>query len=224
MQRVATGPTHKQVAGAAVVAGLIPAAATGLRGMPGVNPSHRTAALLSLVRDKALQLGERPAVDAAAGRGLAPDLRARTNVPQVLQHNCCAGQRGLHDLLRENVVTIAPEAGLFAPQPPQVSLGRLRAPLLQGPLQLEVPAFACFPGPLAQKAVVRRDGGAGQAQVYPHHRIGRLNHRLRQRDDDVQPPLPFALEQVGGVYLPAHVLLFGYAMDIPEFVYAAGNV
>src|SRR4051794_29902349 len=49
MQRVATHPTHKQIAGTAVVASGMPTPAARLGGMSRINRDHHTAPFLGLV-------------------------------------------------------------------------------------------------------------------------------------------------------------------------------
>src|SRR5215212_1453588 len=67
MQLEATGTTDKTATGSAVVAGGMPTAATGLRGMSRVNRNHRTTPSLGFVRDKGFELGKRPAMNTALG-------------------------------------------------------------------------------------------------------------------------------------------------------------
>ena len=58
MQRVATHPTHKQIAGAAVVAGTMPTPAARLGGMSRIDRDHRTTPFLGLVLDFGFERGK----------------------------------------------------------------------------------------------------------------------------------------------------------------------
>ncbi len=151
MQFISTGTTHKTATGTAVVAGGMPTAATRLRGMSRIDRNHRTPPFLGFVRHKGFQLGERPRMHAAAPFGFALDRCALPNVGQVFQHNRCARFDRCHDLLTEDMIGIPTKAGLFSAYPLQVPLGRLRALLLQRPLQVKQPPFDCFPCPFAQE-------------------------------------------------------------------------
>src|SRR6266498_4371839 len=82
MQREATRLTTEPPTGAPACAGRMPAAAARLRGMSRIDRDHRQAALLGLVRDKRLQLRERPRVNPAFGFGLALG-RARSLLLQL---------------------------------------------------------------------------------------------------------------------------------------------
>ena len=99
MQRVATLPTHKQLAGTAVVAGTMSAPAARLGGMSRVNRNHPTSPFLSLVPDKSAQLRERPAVNTTLRFGLAPHPGTLADVFEVFQHDSHAWLGSRDDLL-----------------------------------------------------------------------------------------------------------------------------
>src|SRR5439155_23981650 len=105
-------PTNEYALRTAVGASNMPAAATRLRGMPGVNPSHRTTPFLGLVRDKALELSKRPGVHPAPGLGTPLGLHPLTNVFEVFQYDRAARLDGLNDLFGEHMITVAAEAPL----------------------------------------------------------------------------------------------------------------
>src|SRR5262245_23483045 len=86
IQMIPTLPTLEHALGTAVVAGRVPSAATHLRGMPGVNPSHRTTPFLGLVPDKALELSKRPGVHSTLGCRAPSGLHPFANVFEVFQH------------------------------------------------------------------------------------------------------------------------------------------
>src|SRR5262245_29740117 len=109
----------------------MPTAATLLRGMSRIDRNHRTTPFLCLVHDKALELGKRPAMKPAAGFGSFLDLRPLAYIRQVLKHDGVTLFHRLNNLLRENVITVSPEAGLFPPQLFQVPFGRPSSLLLE---------------------------------------------------------------------------------------------
>ena len=131
MQFKPTRTTLKTTSGTAVVAGDMPTATTGLRGLSRVYRNHRTTPFLGFVLNKGFELGKRPRVDTATGFGFALDLRALPNIGQVFQHNRRTTLGSRHDLLTQDVIVISPKARLLAPHSFQVALGRLRALLLQ---------------------------------------------------------------------------------------------
>jgi hypothetical protein len=53
-----------------------------------------------------------------------------------------------------------------------MSFGRLRTLLLQGALEMEQASFDGLPRPLAQEAVVARDGGSHDSQIDTNDLIG----------------------------------------------------
>ena len=206
MQLKATHPTHKPATGTAVVAGDMPTAATGLRGMPGVNPSHRTTPFLGFVRNKRLQLRKRPAMHPATGFGALADLRALADVRQVLQHQRCAGRRRLDNLLAQDMIAITAKAGLLPTRLPQMPPGAFAALALKLALEVEQPPLNRFPCGLAQKAVGARDGGLGDPQVNADNRIRRRYDRGGHRHDHMQPPDTAPVDQVCGIHGIARVV------------------
>jgi hypothetical protein len=145
MQFKATSTTHKPTPGTAVGAGGMPTAATRLRGMSRIDRNHRTTLFLGFVRDKGFQLRERPRVHTAAGFGFPPHFRALPNIGQVLQDDRCAWRCRLHNLFTQHVIAVPTKARLFSAHPFQMPLGRLRALLLQGPIQMKQLAAGSFP-------------------------------------------------------------------------------
>ena len=180
MQLKATHPTHKAATGTAVVAGDMPTAATGLRGMPGINPGHRTTPFLGFVHDKRFQLRKRPAMYPAAGFGALADLRAFADVGEVLQHQRCAGRRRLHNLLAQDVIAITAKAGLLPAHLPQMPLRTLAALALELALEVEQASLHRLPCGLAQETVIACDGGLGDTQVNADNRVSRL-HAVNRR-------------------------------------------
>src|SRR6266508_507071 len=206
IEMISTLPTDEYALRTAVGASTMPAAATCLRGMPGVNPSHRTTPFLGLVRDKALELGERPGVHSALG-GRAPlGLHPLTNVLEVFQNDRPAWLDGLNDLLGEHMIAVVAEAPLSVAYTFEMSFRAARAFLLQRSLEMKQSAFDCLPALLTQETVVRRDSRARDAQIDADNLIGRRNVWSKNRDDDVQPPPAITLNQIGGIGRIARIL------------------
>jgi hypothetical protein len=141
IEMISTVPTNEHTLGTAVGAGAIPTAATHLRGMPGIDPSHPTTPFLGLVRDKALELSKRPGVHPTPGFGLSSHLHPLTNVFEVFQHDRRAWRGGLNDLFGKHMIAVAPEAPLSVAKEFQVPFGRLCALLLQYALEMKQPPF-----------------------------------------------------------------------------------
>ena len=135
MQLIAAFPTDKATTGAPICTGGMPAAAACLRGMSRVDHDHRQAALLGLVLDKALELRERPGVDAALSFGPALRLRSLPNVLEVFQHDRRAWLRRHGNLFGEHMVAVATETHLLVAHTLEVAFGRLAALLLQRSLE-----------------------------------------------------------------------------------------
>src|SRR3990167_7349652 len=135
VKRETTLPALEPGARTPVVAGLMPAAATRLRGMPRINRSHRATSLFCLVLNEGFQLRERPRVQPARLRTL-PHLDAAPDLLQVFQDNGAAGRCGLHDLLAQHVVAVLAKPGLLVAHLLEVPLGALGAALLEGALEI----------------------------------------------------------------------------------------
>src|SRR6266542_2106795 len=121
IEMISTLPTDEYALRTAVGASNMPAAATHLRGMPGVNPSHRTTPFLGLIPDKTLELGERPAVHPALGFCAPFRLHPFANIFEVFQNNRRAGLGRLNDLLRKHMIAVTAEAPLSVAHPFQVT-------------------------------------------------------------------------------------------------------
>jgi hypothetical protein len=189
----------------AVVAGDMPTGATGLRGMPGINPDHRATLFFGLVLDKRAQLGERPAVDTARLLPLPlPD--PTSDLGQVLDGNRRTSRRRLHHLLRQHVVTVAAEAALPALQLLEVAFGRLRARLLEFTLQAKPAGFNLPPTTLAEELRGARHCRLCQSEVNAHNSSGRGDFGSRHIQHHMEEPSPLPAEQVGRADLAATIL------------------
>jgi hypothetical protein len=129
---IPTLPTNEYALGTAVGASNMPAAATRLRGMPGVDPSYRTTPFLGLVRNKALELGERPGVHPTLGFGTPFGLHPLANVLEVFQDNRSARLDRLNDLLGEHMIAVAAKAPLSVAHPFEIRSSFLWGLLLPG--------------------------------------------------------------------------------------------
>src|SRR5438874_2072012 len=131
MQFEATGTTHKTALRTTVVTGLMPAAATRLRGMPRVHPGHRQAAFLRFVHEKRGQLGKRPAMQASFGLRVPLGTEALANIGQIFENQCAARRGALGELFRQDMIAVTPKAGLLVPEMAQVTLRALCPAVLQ---------------------------------------------------------------------------------------------
>ncbi len=206
-------PTPKRASGTAVVAGDMPAAATGLRSVPWVNHGYRTTSFLGLVRNKALELSERPGVHLALRLCSPSDLHPLTDVFEIFQHDRAAWLGSTNDLFGEHMITVSTKAPLLMAYTSQMASGAFGSLLLQRSLEMKQPCLDRLPAPFAEKLTRRRDRRATQAQIDTDDLSSRLNLWLLNADDDVQPPGSTSLDQVGGIDRIAHILfgVVGYA-------------
>ena len=122
MQLEATGTTHKPALRTAIVTGLMPAAATGLRGMPRVHLGHRQSAFFRFVREEREQLRKRPTMQAALRSRFALGPQPLANIGKIFEDQCATRASTRNELLRQDVVTIPAKPGLFVPEVAQVLL------------------------------------------------------------------------------------------------------
>src|SRR3990167_3362714 len=205
MQLEATRPTDEATARTAVVASLVPAAATGLRGMSRINRNHRATPFFGLVRDERTHLRKRPTMYSARRCRFALDLCTTTNVRQVLKSDGCPRLTGLHNLLTQDVIAVLAETRLLASEVSQVPFGRWRTDMLQLTLELEALAFDVLPASCAQKGRSTRDGWLCQAQVNTYYRFRGQQQRRWQRHHNMQIPTTALAYQVGGVRWKARI-------------------
>ena len=159
IEMIATRPTFEYALRTAVGASNMPAAATSLRGMPGINPSHRTTPFFGFVPDKALTLGKRPGVHAAPGFGMPSGFHALANARKVFQDDGSARLDGLNDLLGEHMIAVTAEVLLSVAHTLEMPFCAARPFLLQRAREIKQPTFDRLPPLLAQKAIVGCDGG-----------------------------------------------------------------
>ena len=199
IEMIPTLPTFEDALGTAVGAGTMPTAATCLRGMSRVNRNHRTTPFLGFVPDKALELGERPGVHSALGFGTPFGLHSPSDVLEVFQHDRSSRLNSLNDLLGEYMIAVAAEASLSVAEELEMPFCAACAFLLQCSLEMKQPTFDCLPRLLAQEAVAARHSGTADTQIDANDLISRLDLWGRNRNDDMQPPMPIPLNQIGGI-------------------------
>jgi len=189
--------TVEPSAGAAIVTGDVPAAATSLRGMPGINPGHRTAPLFSFVLDKGLQLSKRPRVQSAALSAVAL-LSSATDIGQVLQDKRSAFGDASGNFLGEDVVAVATEASLSPSESAQVTIGGLSTLLLEAAPELKQARLNASPAVLSQELIVGGDGGLRQSQVNAYHIASGINIWFGKIHYNMQPEIIATSHQVSG--------------------------
>ncbi len=163
-----------------------------LAGVAGINPYHFTTPSFGLVFGEASELCERPAMQPATLA--APPLNPLPDVGQVLQCNRPADWRGFYDTLRNDVIAVAAEPELPAPEDSQPAFCRFRPfgltlPFLPEDFGLDVP-----PASLSEELSIGGDGRAANPEIHADDMIAEL------LDDDMQPPLIITPDQIGGAY------------------------
>lgn len=125
-------------------------------------------------------------------------LDAPLNIGQVFEDNRAPRPSSVDDLLTQHMIATTAKSSLLAPDLPQVALGALGAGCLQGATQLERATFHGSPAFLAEKLVRAGDSRLRQAQIDAHDIVRWLDNRSRNVHDDMQPPIPIALDEIGG--------------------------
>ena len=193
-------------------AGLVPALAAGLRGMPGVNLDYLDTACLGFILDKGVQLSKAPTMQAPFVVALLTLLFATShlggvpNVLEIFKHDGGAFGRVLHNALGEDVIVVSASPKLFPAQLFEMSLGRASAFGLQLSFQAEGTSFLFFPSLVPQELPGGSDSRTIESQVYPYDGRGRGNGRLRDGDNDMQRIAAFAVAQISTTDLMPNVL------------------
>lgn len=205
MKFIAARMTLEQSSCTPIVAGLIAAARTGLRGMSRIDRNHRTPACFCLVRQELTKLCIRPTVHPAA-LFASPLLGTLANMRQVFNGNRAALRRGLHDLFTQDVITIPSKPCLLVFDPAQVPFRVLAAVLLQRTAQVEIAPFNRFPVALTKKLPIGRNGGLRQSKINADHRIVRLHIGGWHGHNDMQSPVAVPQNQISAIDLAPDVL------------------
>lgn len=185
-----------------IVTGLVPTARTHLGGMSRINPFDSNPTFLGFVEREAVELGKRPTVQLAlVGYILVPLATAHpgrvSHIGEVLKDDGTASRDVLDDAFGENMIAIPVESLLLLAQLLQVSLGRLCSFGLQLATEAKIPAVNLFPVLASQELAHAGDSRAIQPQVYPDDFLSLGDDRLRNRDDDMQPPCATAVDEIG---------------------------
>jgi len=170
-----------------------------LAGMPGVNGYDLDTESLSLILKKPLELGKAPRVKPSFGFA-PPCLDSSADIGEVFNHDSSASGYAFQEGSREKVVAIPSEA-LFTPsEASKVSQGTLRAVGLECLSQAESPFGDFLPVAASVKVVIRTNGRASHAEVYPDSLPVRSERNIGQFNDNMQVKPPLAVYQVGGGY------------------------
>jgi len=169
----------------------------GLARVPGIHALDADAALLGLIRDIALEDGERPAMQptlASVGRAR---LDAGTDVREVLDRDRGARGDAINDAAANDVVVVAAAARCRARELPQMPPGAFRPLCLQRTAQAEVARFQFTPTTLPVKAVVATNGGARHPEIDADDDIGWLHRGRGNVNDDVQILVAPLADEIG---------------------------
>ena len=124
---------------------LVPTTRAGLKGVTGINLDHHDPFLLGFVDEKRVKLGKAPRMEAVLCFRVLLHRGTRTNMRQVLNHNCRTDRRVLNNALPENMVVIFALPKQFPAQFLEMAFCTLCAFGLQFPLETEDPTFLLFP-------------------------------------------------------------------------------
>lgn len=190
----------------AVVLCCVSTARALLRGMPGINPDHRTTAFFGFVLDELFDLSKGPSVDPPLGFGVPFCFNPSSNVGQVFQNDGPSRGGCSDDLFGEDVVTVATEPFLGLADLLEVAFRALGSSGLQSSLQLEQSVFDGPPSLLPEKLVVGCDGRLGKPEIYSNDSIDRIDCRRGDGDRNVHEPSVISFDQIGSVYTTPDVL------------------
>ena len=174
----------------------VAASVAPLASVPGIDCDHLAANSLSLVFEKAFELGEAPGVEPAFGF-TSGGFDAAPDIGEVFNNDCSTGLNAVEDRGRKNVVAI-PSGALFAPsEASKVPSGRLSTFGLQSTSEAKCPFYNFLHMPIAVKAVVRSDSRPGNPQVDTDSLAARSKLNIRQSDDNVKVKPAFTVNKVG---------------------------
>ena len=181
--------------------------------MPWVDLDNGSTTLLRFIDDEAIQLGKCPTVQIALVRNVlllfaSSHLGMVSNVFEIFQDNRRAWKSVLDDPFGKDMSTIPVETRLLPRQLLQVSLGRLRSVGLQLSREAEITAVYFFPASIAEELSLAGHSRTAESQVNPDHLIcARDDSRFRHIDNDMQPELSLAIDEVCGSNLAASITL-----------------
>ncbi len=169
--------------------------------MPGVNLDHSDTALLPFVGDEVVQLGKCPTVQAAFVRNVlvlfaSAYLGGIPDLGEVFQDNGSTWGSMLDNPLRQYMVTVPVKTRLPLRQLLQMAFGRFASFGLELTADAEVAMVNLFPARRPKKLTGRGDGRAIESQINADNGLIFGNCRLRNRHDNVQPPLALTVAQI----------------------------
>ncbi|EFH82002.1 hypothetical protein Krac_2773 [Ktedonobacter racemifer DSM 44963] len=195
MKLIPAGATVKDRLRTPIVACLMPTTRTGLRGMTRINAFNHHSLFLPFVDNEAVQLRKGPGMQLTLSFTFAMS-DSFSNIGQVLKHNCCSRGYALHDAFGEHMVTVPVEKHLLTRQLFEMPFGRRGSFGLKFATETERTAVNLFPVARAKEVTVGSHSRTIQAQVHTNNRVIGLNNRFGNIDHDMQPPFPFAVDQV----------------------------
>ncbi len=169
--------------------------------MPGVNLDHSDTALLPFVGDEVVQLGKCPTVQAAFVRNVlvlvaSAYLGGLPDLGEVFQDKGSTWGSLLDNPPRQYMVTVPVKTRLPVRQLLQVAFGRFASFGLELTADAEVATVKLFPARRPKKLTGRGDRRVIESQINPDNGLIFGNSRLRNRHDNVQPPLALPVAQI----------------------------
>jgi len=163
----------------------VAAPVTSLRGMPGVNGDDLAAKSFSFILQEFLELGEAPGVKPSFS--LSPGcLHSLPDVSEVFYNDSCAWLNAVEDRGGQNVVAIPSEALLTPSEASKMPFSGLRTFGLESTSEAKCSLDNFLHMPVAVKAVVRSNGGPGNAQVNAESLAIRSKFNIGQANNNVK--------------------------------------
>ncbi len=172
---------------------------THLGSVSWINLHYSYPACLGFVGQEAMQLGKRPAMQAAFVHHVllaAPDLGSLTNVGEVFQNNGTARCSVVDKAFGEDMVVISSLPKPFPRELAQVAFRTLCAFGLKDPAETKNAAFLFLPSSLTQEVTLRGHSRTVHTQVNPDHFIGMSDNRDRNGNDNMEKVAPLAIAEV----------------------------
>jgi hypothetical protein len=159
IEAVATVAAKEEALRTAIIAGLMPTTRTGLAGVPGVYFDHRDATGLCFVREEAMELGKRPAMEAVLIVHVlvliaSPNLGRFADIGQVLEDKGAARGGILYKAFGEDMIVIFSLPKPLTRKLFQVPFGRFAPLLLKCATEAEHAALLLFPAAIPQESTL----------------------------------------------------------------------
>ncbi len=175
----------------------VAATVTPLGGMPRIYGHDLATKGLSLVFEEALELGEAPGVQPAAGFSVV-DSDSLPDIGEVLHDDSGSRFNALQDRRGQNVVAIPSEALLTPSEASKVPLSGLRTVGLEITSKAKDTSGNFFPVSFPVKAIIRGNGRVADAQVNANSLTIFHKGYIWQFNDNMKVELAFAEDEVGG--------------------------